>query len=378
MTRGADAEAQLQARLRERVRTIPGLETRYLIGGYVQVDGLATRRRQIGEEQSTFFPSSIPFGNVEGDLRLSIRQSQFDWLSRTPSPVGPVWTRFEANLFPLDGKTRPTLNQLFVRWDEYFVIGKTYSTFMDDSALPTTLDYNGPAGATFARQWLARGSIALGAGWTLQASVEAAQADWTVEGTSLSANVSSKRPDLALRLRYEGKAGHLQVAGLSRRLTGRVTLTGSAREATREVDGQGVSVSGSLSLRDADQLSLQLVTGKGIGRYFNDPLSATGLALTADGRVDQLRLSGITFYYDLAWTPGWRTVVGASTLWSGNGATQLPDALRRTTYASANLIHRLLPTLAVGGELLWGEAQRVDGSRATNARLQISLRYLVI
>ena len=47
------------------------------------------------------------------------------------------------------------------------------------------------------------------------------------------------------------------------------------------------------------------------------------------------------------------------------------------TYVSANLIHRLLPTLLVGAETLWGKATRVDGVTATNARLQLSVRYLV-
>ena len=46
-------------------------------------------------------------------------------------------------------------------------------------------------------------------------------------------------------------------------------------------------------------------------------------------------------------------------------------------YVSANLIHRLLPTLLIGAETLWGSATRVDGVTATNARLQLSLRYLV-
>ena len=54
-----------------------------------------------------------------------------------------------------------------------------------------------------------------------------------------------------------------------------------------------------------------------------------------------------------------------------------PDELRRVVYASANLIHRLLPTLLVGGEVLWGRATRIDGATATNTRLQLSVRYLV-
>jgi hypothetical protein len=46
-------------------------------------------------------------------------------------------------------------------------------------------------------------------------------------------------------------------------------------------------------------------------------------------------------------------------------------------YASVNLVHRLTPTLLVGGEVLWGQATQVGGSSATNARVQLSLRYLV-
>jgi hypothetical protein len=71
------------------------------------------------------------------------------------------------------------------------------------------------------------------------------------------------------------------------------------------------------------------------------------------------------------------TVAGASTLWVSTDGLRQPDELKRVVYASANLIHRLTPTLIVGGELLWGEATRVDGSSATNTRVQLSVRYLI-
>ena len=66
------------------------------------------------------------------------------------------------------------------------------------------------------------------------------------------------------------------------------------------------------------------------------------------------------------------TVAGASTLWASNDGTRAPEELRRLVYVSANLIHRLLPTLLVGAETLWGRATRVDGVTATNARLQLT------
>jgi hypothetical protein len=370
------AEAQLHARLKAAVRTIPGTDTQYLIGGYLQLDGIATRKKQDGDEQDTFFVSSTPFGPADAYYRLSVRQSQINWLSRTPTPVGHVWSRLEANLFPLDGKTAPTLNQLFVRLDDWVIVGKTYSTFMDDGALPTTLDYNGPSGVTFVRQWLARASIPFGSGWAIQASVEESQADLSGGGTLLAVHSDARRPDLAARVRWEGDAGHVQLAGLSRSIDVVADSPLGTRE--RHVNGTGVSLSGSLNVLDEDALLWQAVTGKGVGRYFNDPLSSTGVALGTNGRFDLLRSSGVTVYYQHKWAPDWMSVAGASTLWtSDDDQIRRPDELRRVVYASANLLHRLTPTLIIGGEVLWGEATQVGGASATNTRVQLSVRYLI-
>ena len=374
-SRGSAAEAQLHQRLRAAVRTIPGTDTKYLIGGYLQLDGIATRKRQEGDEQNTFFASSIPFGPAGSHSGLSVRQSQINWLSQTPTGAGPVVTRLEANLFPLDGTTKLSVNQAFVRWDEHLVIGKTYSTFMDDNALPTTLDYNGPGGVTYVRQWLARGTLKLGSGWALDAAIEESQADLSAGNAVLNLKVSEERPDLAMRVRYEGERGHFQLAGLSRRVS--TAFSRPAGTTERTFDGNGVSISGSLSVLEDDSLLFQAATGKGIGRYFNDPLSATGLALNTGGSLDLSRTTGATLYYQRKWSPDWMTVAGASTLRLSEDGLRTPEGLRRIKYASVNLIHRVTPTLLVGAEVLWGESTNAGGASATNSRLQLSLRYLI-
>ena len=74
------------------------------------------------------------------------------------------------------------MNQLYARLGEGLILGKTYSTFMDENALPTTLDYNGPSGVTFVRQWLLRASVPVGKGFRLEAALEESQADLTAIG----------------------------------------------------------------------------------------------------------------------------------------------------------------------------------------------------
>ena len=374
-SKGSAAEAQLHRQMKAAVRTIPGTETQYFVGGYLQLDAIASRKKQDGAEQNTFLVSSTPFAPADRDARLSARQSQFNWLSKTPTSAGELWTRLEANLFPIDGSTRITVNQAYVRLGDGLIAGKTYSTFMDDAALPTTLDYNGPSGVSFMRQALVRGSLEVAPGWRIEGAVEEAQADFTATGTIFDFRVRPRRPDLAARLRYEGESGHLQIAGLSRSLRASVTSPLGAQE--RGVDGSGLSVSGSLPGFGEDSILFQAVSGKAIGRYFNDPLSATGLALDPGARFELVRSSGATLYYQRQWAPDWMTVAGASVLKIGDEGLRPADSLRQATYASVNLIHRLNPRAIVGGELLWGEATRVSGLQASNARLQLSLRYLI-
>ena len=43
---GGGADERLAKQLEANVRTIPGTDTRFLVGGFVELDGLATRHKQ--------------------------------------------------------------------------------------------------------------------------------------------------------------------------------------------------------------------------------------------------------------------------------------------------------------------------------------------
>lgn len=374
MERGAQADASLEDLLKAKARTIEGTDTRYLIAGFAQLDAMWTRRELVGDEKDTFLTSAIPFGAAGDDARLGIRASQFNALLHTPTSWGGFSAHLQADLFAYDEGAKANLTQLALRLGEWLTVGKTYTTFMDDAAWPSTLDYNGPSGAVFVRQFVLRGSLPIAEGWRLEGALEDPQADASAGGPNYSVAASAERPDLVARLRYEGERVHAQLAGLSRSVSysAQVASLGSVR---RTISGYGVSASAALQIGGDDRLLAQWNEGEGIGRYFNDGLSDLGAVFDAGGTLEPLKLSGAYLYYERKWAARWTTTAGVSALRTDSEGLRPAGDLKRVAYVSANLVHRLRTDLFLGAELLWGEAQRIDGTQADDSRLQLTARY---
>jgi hypothetical protein len=375
LERGAQADTSLEERLKAKARTIPGTEARYVVAGFAQLDAHWTRRELGGEEKDAFLPSAIPFGAAEQGARFSVRASQINALAQMPTSWGELTALAQADLFRYEEGTRPNLTQLAVRLGEWLAVGKTYSTFMDDEAWPATLDYNGPSGAVFVRQFGIRGGVQLGQRLRIEAALEDAQANESAAGAGISVSASADRPDLVARLRYGGERVHAQLAGLSRSVTYSAQLASGATE--RRVSGNGLSLSAAVQVLEGDRLLVQWNEGEGVGRYFNDGLSSLGAVFDAGGRLEPLKLSGAYLYYERKWAERWSTTAGASVLRTRSEGLRPAEDLRRVEYASANLVHRLAADLFLGAELLWGRAERIDGSRADDTRVQLTARYYV-
>jgi len=371
--KGAPADASLEELVKARARTIPGTEIRYVVAGYLQLDTTWTRRQLEGDEKDTFLVSAIPFGDAESGTRASIRASQVNALAQMPTALGELTALMQADLFSYEAGARPNLTQLVARLGNWLGVGKTYSTFMNDEAWPTTLDYNGPSGAVFVRQLIVRGGVSLPARLRLEASAEDPQADASAEREGLSVSAKADRPDFVARLRYGGERVHAQLAGLSREVAYSAQLpSGSAQ---RRVSGYGLSASAAIQVAEEDRLLLQWNKGQGVSRYFNDGLSGLGTVYDAGGRLEPLRLIGGYLYYERNWAPRWKSVTGVSTLRSDSEGLRPASDLRRIDYVSGNLIHRISTNLFVGGEVLWGRAERIDATRANDTRIQLTARY---
>ncbi|MBS1246388.1 MAG: hypothetical protein H6R47_587 [Proteobacteria bacterium] len=58
-----------------------------------------------------------------------------------------------------------------------------------------------------------------------------------------------------------------------------------------------------------------------------------------------------------------------------NSAGQLANAYKQGQYVSANLLYYPAKNVMVGGELLWGERENLDGATGNDSRFQFSTKY---
>jgi hypothetical protein len=251
-------------------------------------------------------------------------------------PAAPALAAAAANTAELEA-LRAELGQLG-NW----TAGRTYSTFMDIDAYPDTLDFYGPNAAVFALTTQLRYARADERGRSFALSAENPR---TLASCGSSPGCSGREtmPDLVARVRREGAFGHVQAAGIVRRL-GVLTAAGAREETT----GAGLQLSGSLKRRESRDYA---VWGRHAGRV------AGGYA-------------GYTHH----WSASYRSTVSGGLSWTERGADPV-SSHARTTYVSANLIWDVLTDVSVGGEVLYGGNDRGAGRSADMARLMLSAQY---
>jgi hypothetical protein len=211
-------------------------KTTFLLTGFVKADALWTNTNEGEIADNTtgrdyYVPSLIPIGdpdNDEGtDLSAHVKQSRVNFGTDTILESGDkLSTRFEVDFFgSITGDQRvsntyaPVLRHAYVTWREWLV-GQTWSNFMDVATLPEAADFIGTTdGTTFVRQpqvrWT-KGGLSLSA-----ENRETTITPYTAAGAA-GARITSDDgmfPDLTARYAFKGDWGHVAIAGLLRELT---------------------------------------------------------------------------------------------------------------------------------------------------------------
>jgi hypothetical protein len=188
-------------------------------------------------------------------------------------------------------------------------------------------------------------------------------------------------PDLTARMRTGGDWGHVQLAGILRRVGYEFRVTPDAAWRSGSEPGWGLNLSSAIHTLGQDRLLLQIVYGEGIASYMNDGgMDLAPQAEHTNGVVTGLHaqtvpLTGFVAYYDHWWAARWSSSIGYSFTDVDNTNFQEPDAYASGQYASVNLLHHPADNILIGAELMYGKRDNNDNASGDDVRFQFSVKY---
>jgi hypothetical protein len=334
-------------------------------------------------------PTKLPsfqdeFGK-DGRWFSGVRQTRFGVKSSTPTDLGDLKTIFEFELYGVGVDAGQTTFRLRHAWGElgHFGAGQTWSAFMDPDVFPNSIEYWGPNGMVFFRNVQFRWMPLLG---TNEAVVTLERPGASGDAGRFSDRIELQNvvgrfpvPDLAAHYKRSGDWGHVQLAGIVRRINWDDTLV-DAVDLSGDATGWGVNVSGNYKIAK-DTLRLEATYGEGIQNYMNDAAIDVAVQTNVGNRVTPLL--GVTLpmfamvaFYDHSWSDKFTSSIGYSMLDNDNANGERPDAFNSGQYALTNLLYTPVTDVMVGGEFQWGQRENnSDGFRFSDYRVQFSFKY---
>ena len=295
-------------------------------------------------------------GGPKGRTRYTGETSRLGLDASTPINGAPLAAKLEIDFYGYsqEKRNKPRLRQAYAEYGGWLV-GKTWSTFMDLDDLPETVDFNGPIGAPFSRRVMLRyawGDADKGFKWTV--ALEQAK-DQFGGGSS-----SEKLPIFVARVDKTLTNGAYNFRIMSH----------EKRSATDSKRGFGFGVGGRYKLTPKDTLMAQYTRVDGdIDMLYGSngyAINATTGALTFD------KNQGVVLGYARVFSEQLRSNVA---LGINRGITAQAIDNRSLQQLFVNLIYTPIKSLDLGLELIYGRRQNFNSDVGTMRRIDLMARY---
>ena len=350
---------------------LPGTQTFLKIGGYFKTDFIYDGK-PAGNAES-FVPSSFPTGAPGVNTStVSIRPTRMNLDFRVPvKALGDIRFYVEADLFGSNATT-PRLRHAYTQ-AKNFLIGQTFSNFMDADAGPDTLDFQGPNADVLIRNPQVRYTLALAKRTSLSFSVEKPSSDVAFETPQFKDLPNSPSPDGTIKIRQETSWGHIALAAVFRDVAAYLPNGKSD-----SVFGWGVNFTGAQKIVGKETFVWQAAYGAGIARYIQD---SSGLGVDAavvssyQPYLRALHEVGTYFGYQHYWIPKVRSNVVYGFVNLNNTAYEPGSTYHKSNYMATNLIWNVFGSLNVGTEFLYGWVINKDNSSRNAPRIMFSAKY---
>ncbi len=375
---GTGAAAPIQ-----RTTIVPTSGSTFTLGGMIRTDAMVTKTTDGDIAKNTagrdfYVPGAIPVGgdgpDTYSDAHLKFSRLWFD-ASTVLDSGDKLGARVELDFFGgALGNSAATntygaaLRHAYLTYNNWLV-GQTWSNFMDTNALLDAVDFVGPTDAVvFVRQPQLRYT---NGPWAI--SVESPET--TVQpfggGARVIAGDNSAIPDVIARYTHKGDWGHVSFAGMARQLKYEPVAGAESTDT-----GYGATVSGLVKLGDSTDIRYQVSGGDGIGRYIGLATIQQDAMVDSAGNLDAL--GGWAGYVGLrqVFTPKVRgNLFYAQSQWDNNTAFTGLGVTRKVHSMHANMIWSPVPRLDFGVEAIWGERTLESGADGELMRLHTMARY---
>ncbi|GAB4466839.1 MAG: DcaP family trimeric outer membrane transporter [Burkholderiaceae bacterium] len=339
------------------------------LGGYIKLDAIYSIDQDTGDTQD---PTALVIpDNQAGDktFRFHARQTRLFLRTEKSTPIGDLKTNLEGDFFGAGGNEVFSNSRTFRIRHAYgsiggFGAGQTWTNFMQFTAYPSTVDFNGPMGTSFLRQAQVRYTVKSADGTEWSVSLE------NPEATGF-ANPKDRFPDVTGRVKWQGDRWGLEASAVARFLE---YETPTASDTTT---GYGVMVSGRYRFADTTLMG-NVVGGDGIGRYLYPAFGAasgTGIGearIRADGSLDAIKAWGGQVAIMQQWTR-----IFSSVLSYGRTTGDAPEAISTRKLESAHFANfwKPIPEVTFGAELSWQRKTLQSSASADAKRIQFSAQY---
>lgn len=349
--------------------------------GYIKADAMVSNYSEgtlssgsIGRD--FYIPSLTPVAGSDDGTQFDahIRQSRFRFTTNTPTEEGDSITGvLELDFIVTSGGDErisnsytPRVRHAYIQYKDW-LIGQTWTTFMDVGSLPESLDFIGVTdGISFGRQVMVRYTKG-----GLQLALENPETTVTPNGGGSRIVADDNAvPDFIAAYTTKQDWGYVKVAGLVRQLS---YDDGSGIDDNET--SYGVAVSGKYKLSNGDDIRFMVNTGSGMGRYV--ALNASnGAVVTADGDLEAIDSTGYAIAYRHVWNNKARSSVMFSALDIDNDISLTGDGVTESTYsARANFLYSPTKALTVGAEYAFAHREVEAGLEGDMNRIQVSAKY---
>ena len=362
------------------------------ISGMVKVDFIYDLRAPSGDRINYLTIPTDDF-SPQGQSRIHARESRIG-VKYLQDVGGKNFTAFIEGDFYGGGTNSPSgsekisnavgfnLRHAYISYDQW-IIGQTWSNYVDVKSFPETLDFSNETGQAFIRQGQVRYQHKVN-NFVLSYSLENPETDVYILEDMFEEGINFQTidplVDFSAKAKYQKTWGHVSFQAVARKL--KVYMNTNA---ISEI-GYGVGTSGKIHLTSEDTLKFHYSQGDGIGRYIQEVAGSSGLVIQSSKFSESsitslmlLKAKGGYLGYQHRFGKNLRMNINSGFIdidySSVSGHALVADRTKSLSSVHGNLIWSVMPNVDIGIEHSLAKLKTVSGDQGTIKRLQLSAKY---